>query len=72
MVRHQTIDTETAVATADPVHTGPLDPREVVFADALTGSRDTQTARLIAKAGELFLVASAGFVVIAAIAASVF
>lgn len=70
MARYETIDTKSAVATADPVATGPRDPREAAFVRALTASTDTKLERYVVKAGQLFLLASAGFVVAAALIAS--
>lgn len=70
MARHETIDTETSVATVNPTVSGPRDAREAAFVTALTASTDTPLARMVAKAGELFLLAAAGFVVAAALIAS--
>lgn len=70
MSRYETIDTDAATVTGDPIATGPRDPREAAFVTALTASTDTPMARIIAKAGELFLILAAGFVVAAALIAS--
>lgn len=71
MSRHDVIDTETATVTpVQPGIAGPRDAREAAFVRALTASTVTPTEKLIGKLGGLFLLASAGFVVAAAIIAS--
>lgn len=62
-------------AEAGPADTGirrgPRDAREAAFVHALTASTDTPQARMIAKAGRLFLLGAAGFVVAAAVIARI-
>ncbi|MEL6219289.1 MAG: hypothetical protein AAFR79_12625 [Pseudomonadota bacterium] len=71
MSRHDVIDTDTVTATpVQPAIAGPRDAREVAFVRALTASTVTPAEKLVGKLGGLFLMASAGFVVAAAIIAS--